>query len=630
MNTRSLVSAFLRFDRFVPQPLLAALLMFGAQSEAVAQTPQMLDPKLEVRTVVSGLAVPTSMAFLDDDDFLVLEKATGRVLRVKDGAVHSTVLDLAVNSASERGLLGIALHKRFPRDPGVYLYWTESSTGADTNVLSEVPLLGNRVDRFVWKDGKLTWDHNVIRLRALQQDADQPERGNHDGGVLRFGPDGKLYIFVGDLGRRGQMQNLPDGPGPAGGMPDDQFGGPEPDNAHLSGVILRLNPDGSTPRDNPFYRAGERRGGEAGANLQKVFAFGIRNGFGLAFDPRSGELWDAQNGDDSFSELNRVIPGANLGWIQIMGPLERLSEFKAIETSEAFLGLQQVRWPPSNIADDPWSAVERLFKVYDGGNEFGAALTGEEEVPAVETDAMAVVSLKKIPGRSIEYRLRAAGPITAAMAAHIHLGAYNQNGAVVAFLFSSTTPRDFKKGDQIARGVIREEDLIARPGFEPTLDNLLERMRQGRTYVNLHTMAHPAGEIRGQLDVVDRDPVSTYNDPEFSWKYEVAPGALGFIHSRALGRNYQGNLILGAARPLLEGGHLFRFELTKSRKRVLVRDERLKDRVADNLAKYDITESESLLFGRGFGVSTDIQSGPNGNLYIVSLSAGAVYEIYRK
>src|SRR5690606_28481625 len=161
-------------------------------------------------------------------------------------------------------------------------------------------------------------------------------------------------------------QNLPDGPGPAGGMPDDQFGGPEPDNAHLSGVILRLNPDGSTPRDNPFYRAGERRGGEAGANLQKVFAFGIRNGFGLAFDPRSGELWDAQNGDDSFSELNRVIPGANLGWIQIMGPLERLSEVKAIETSEAFLGLQQVRWPPSNIADDAWGAVERLFKVYDG------------------------------------------------------------------------------------------------------------------------------------------------------------------------------------------------------------------------------------------------------------------------
>src|SRR4030095_6173225 len=67
-----------------------------------------------------------------------------------------------------------------------------------------------------------------------------------------LGPDGKLYIFFGDQGRRGQLQNLPDGPfGP--GQPDDQFGGPEPDNAHLSGVILRLNDDGTAPADNPFF-----------------------------------------------------------------------------------------------------------------------------------------------------------------------------------------------------------------------------------------------------------------------------------------------------------------------------------------------------------------------------------------
>ena len=119
------------------------------------------------------------------------------------------MLDLAVNFGSERGLLGIALHPDFPADPGVYLYWTESTTGADTNVLSATPLLGNRVDRFVWNGSTLTFDHNLIRLRAIQQDAGQPERGNHDGGVLAFGPDGKLYVFIGDVGRRGQLQNLP-------------------------------------------------------------------------------------------------------------------------------------------------------------------------------------------------------------------------------------------------------------------------------------------------------------------------------------------------------------------------------------------------------------------------------------
>ena len=73
--------------------------------------------------------------------------------------------------------------------------------------------------------------------------------------MIKFGPDEKLYIYMGDNGRRGQMQNLPDGPG-AAGQPDDQFGGPEPDDAHLTGVILRLNDDGSTPADNPFFLAG--------------------------------------------------------------------------------------------------------------------------------------------------------------------------------------------------------------------------------------------------------------------------------------------------------------------------------------------------------------------------------------
>src|SRR3989442_770438 len=136
---------------------------------------------------------PTSMAFLGSDDILVLEKATGKVQRVVNGVILGAVLDLAVNSASERGLLGIALHPDFPTNPGVYLYWTESTTGADSVVLAEVPLLGNRVDRFVWNGATLTFDHNLIRLHAFQADAGQPLRGNHNGGVLRFGPDRKLY-----------------------------------------------------------------------------------------------------------------------------------------------------------------------------------------------------------------------------------------------------------------------------------------------------------------------------------------------------------------------------------------------------------------------------------------------------
>src|SRR5499426_1832635 len=192
--------------------LVAALIALPSMVHAQV-APTVVDPNLSVRTVVDGLDQPTSMAFLGPNEFFVLEKATGKVKLVVNGVVQSTVLDLAVNSGSERGLLGIALHPNFPATPHVYLYWTESTTGADTSVLSETPLLGNRVDRFVWDGSTLTMDQNLIHLRALQDDVTNGvQRGNHDGGVIKFGPDGKLYIFIGDNGRRGWMQNLINGP----------------------------------------------------------------------------------------------------------------------------------------------------------------------------------------------------------------------------------------------------------------------------------------------------------------------------------------------------------------------------------------------------------------------------------
>ncbi|MBI2818323.1 MAG: PQQ-dependent sugar dehydrogenase [Acidobacteria bacterium] len=510
---------------------IAAVVVFSGPRRVRGQAtaPTVVDPKLAVRTVVSGLDASISMAFVGTNDLLVLEKNTGKVKRVTNGVVQGTVLDLAVNNASERGLLGIALHPQFPANSGVYLYWTCRSTaaldadpytpeeqecsntpglGADSANILEVPLLGNRVDRFVWNGSTLTFDSNLIKLRAFQNDGaptpagqgdeTQPARGNHDGGVLRFGPDGKLYIVIGDLGRRGKLQNLVCGPTatcPGTTMQDDQFGGPDPDNAHLSGVILRLNDDGTAPVDNPFYGTGAATGGQVGANIQKIFAYGVRNSFGMAFDPKSGMLWDQQNGDDSFSELNLVEPGMNGGWVQIMGPVERLAQYKAIETSPAndpnlgtpYFGLQQLRWPPTNIANSPADALSRLFM---------------------------------LPG------------------------------------------------------------------------------------------AH-------------------YSDPEFSWKFEVSPAGIGFLNSRALGPQYEGDLFIGSARTFLLGGQIFRMQLTGNRRKIAVDDPRLEDRVADNNFKFDITESESLLFGSNFGVATDIQTGPNGNLFIVSLTNGAIYEIHR-
>jgi len=476
---------------------VAAPLAFAAAAAAQtpAPAPEVVDPELAVRTVASGLNQPTSLAFLGRGDFLVLEKASGQVKRVVNGQVRGPVLDLAVNSASERGLLGIALHPRFRRNGYVYLFWSESRTGADTTTLDGVRLMGNRIDRFQWNGEALQFDRSILRFRAFQADENQPLRGNHDGGVLRFGPDGKLYAIVGDTGRRGRLQNLVNGPfGP--GLPDDQFGGPEPDDLHRTGVIVRLNPDGSTPRDNPFFDAGRAMGGEVGENVQRIFAYGIRNSFGMAFDPRSGDLWEQENGDDSFSELNRVEPGMNSGWVQIMGPASRVAQFKAIETDattgrpdapNGYFGLQQVRWLPTNIADTPAEALSRMFTL---------------------------------------------------------------------------------------------------PGAE-------------------------------------------FSDPELSWKYEVGPGGIGFLRGRRLGARYAGDLFMGGSTARLRNGHLFRIRINRDRDGVAASDPALADGVADNLMKWDLTESQSLLFGENFGVVTDIQTGPEGALYVVSLSTGSVLAVDR-
>lgn len=350
-------------------------------SRTPAQT--LLDPALAVETVVSGLNQPIAMAFLGADDFLVTEKATGQVKRVQGGSV-SVVLDLAVNSASERGLLGIALHPDFPSNPGVYLFHTETLSGVDSGLISDVPLLGNLVSRFEWNGSTLVFDHTLIRLRAFQEDLNgvtnpanpfqNPaplQRGNHNGGVLRFGPDGKLYVIQGDNGRRGALQNNLEGP-----FPDDQFGGPLPDNAHMTGMILRLNDDGTTPTDNPFYMLGAligvQLGGivgtEVGDNIQRLFAYGIRNSFGMTFDPYSGDLWTSENGGRAFDEINRVEPGFNGGWIQFMGPKHRIGDYRAIEVGVGIgaggpVGLQQLRWPAENISTQHSDGQQRLLHI---------------------------------------------------------------------------------------------------------------------------------------------------------------------------------------------------------------------------------------------------------------------------
>lgn len=485
---------------------VVGLVPLAAHADSTPLT--MLDPNLQASVLInSGLSQPIGIVFLGTNDFLVPEKSSGRIKRVTGGVIQATpVLDLAVNSNSERGLLSVVLHPNFPTVPFVYVRWTESASGADSTVVADVPLLGNRVDRFAWDGSTLVFDRTLIRLRSRQTDNvpvpghpgsnNAAEAGNHNGGVMRFGPDGKLYVFMGDQGRRGWMQNLPNGPFTTAPFVDDTFGGPAPDNAHLSGVILRLNDDGSTPSDNPFFAAGAAIGGEVGGNIQKVFSYGHRNGFGMAFDPVSGALWETENADDAYAELNRVVPGMNGGWIQFAGPVSRIADWKSIEVNQFGQALQQVRYPPTRAAYGAAAALSRLFML----------------------------------------------------------------------------------------------------------------------------------------------PGAVYKDPELSWRYESGPSGTTFVQGTALGAEYAGTLWIGSSRGFAQvggtGGSLYRIRLSADRMSVdTSADPRLADKVADNLfraQKFEGTESETLLIGRGFGTTPAIEQGPDGNLYVVSLTDNAIYLISRR
>ena len=154
----------------------------------------------------------------------------------------------------------------------------------------------NRVYKYQWNGKNLVDQKMILDLPA--------EPGpNHPGGKLVLGKDGYLYTVIGDLNNNGKLQNFGDGPDPTD-----------------SSVILRIDPaNGSAPLDNPFSRNQYQNTSQ----IEKYYAYGIRNSFGLAIDPKTGILWDEENGDRDYDEINIIYPGFNSGWEKLMGPMNR-------------------------------------------------------------------------------------------------------------------------------------------------------------------------------------------------------------------------------------------------------------------------------------------------------------------
>jgi aldose sugar dehydrogenase len=281
------------------------ILLFGAFNHITLFSKQEDAPSLQgnynnnlkIELVAEGLFSPTSMAFLDDHKILVLEKNTGLVRLISNGVLQDKpVLKLPIGARGERGLLGIAVvHKNDNKtdavNTDVFLYLTTKSMNKNRSTITNDDQLRNRISKYEWNGQTLVNPTLVLDLPAIPGPY-------HNGGKLIIGPDHHLYIVIGDLaGPKTQAQNNKTGP------PIDGTGG-----------ILRVTNDGKPVSYPPL-------GNKYPLNL--YYAYGIRNSFGIDFDPVTGNLWDTENGEDKYDEINVVKPGFNSGWSKIMGPLSR-------------------------------------------------------------------------------------------------------------------------------------------------------------------------------------------------------------------------------------------------------------------------------------------------------------------
>jgi glucose/arabinose dehydrogenase len=474
----------------------------------------------------------------------------------------------------ERGLLGIALHPEFSTNGLLYTYTSEPVTGdadfstmpAGTDANHQSVVRGWQVPDPCDPDAVV----DATSARELLR-VDQPQF-NHDAGTLNFGPDGMLYISLGD-----------------GGAADDQGighvpGGNGQDPGNILGTIIRIDADGTNsingqygiPPDNPFV-------GQPGF-LDEVFAYGFRNPFRFSFDAHTGEMLIADVGQNDIEEIDIGVAGGNYGWrlkegsfcfdpndadpgfvfecqpgdapadlidpvaeydhdegLAVIGgfvyhgvqipPLSgryvfgdffspaigsgrlfylqrnnRILEFQLVDRDNlglSLLGFGQDAFGElyvlANETGTPFGNTGVVLRLTSGrgvgGAQFTAHLSGDEEVPPVETQAQgqAAFSFDR-DAAALDFRLIVAN-INDVVAAHIHCGGAGVNGPVGITLFAGG-PTSIS--GVLARGTATAPDPGNACGWS-SLNDARTAIRNGLTYVNVHTLANPGGEIRGQI-----------------------------------------------------------------------------------------------------------------------------------
>ncbi len=259
----------LRYSRYFL--ILVCLLLLNIHlNSPVKAAATFVDPNFHVETLAEYLDGPTAMAFAPDGRLFILRQS-GTILIYKDGALLPNLfMTLAVETTSERGLLGIAFHPHFANNHYFYLYYTTPDSP-----------IHNRISRFT-ANGDVVEPGSETVIFDLDNLSSVP---HHNGGTLAFGPDGKLYAAAGDNGNSANAQSL----------------------TTVLGSILRLKAGGGIPTDNPFYTT-------ASGKNRAIWAYGLRNPFFFTFQPGTGRMHINDVGESQYEEIDLGQAGANYGW----------------------------------------------------------------------------------------------------------------------------------------------------------------------------------------------------------------------------------------------------------------------------------------------------------------------------
>lgn len=326
--------------------------------------PLLRDAGLNVEKVASGLSFPTNMAFIGKDDILVLEKDKGTVNRVVDGKLLSQPL-LHFNVSNGGLMLGIATTKQGGHN-FVFISLAEAEGNKSQPSINGGATLLNRVYRYEFKNNELINPELISNIPLVRG----PDFIFHTGGIMVVGPDKNLYYVVGDGGpaytHKTLAVNVRDGSPPDG-----------------TGGILRFTLDGKPVAKNIFGKK---------FPLNLYYAYGIRNAFGMDFDPITGKLWDTENGPSFGDEVNLIEPGFNGGWQVVQGMGSSAPDYNRSS------GIDLNNYIPPSVSQnltffDPLLSMDQL-NINSDAMSIGLVNHGSSKIPKLLTGQLVSINGK--------------------------------------------------------------------------------------------------------------------------------------------------------------------------------------------------------------------------------------------